>query len=117
MVQKQSITDFIKAYMERNHISLRSVAEKMGTSYQNVWLILNERSNVPSKGKSGRRDPNYLTVKRLLDTLGLEVEIVRIAPMNPQEILRLAEHENIGFSTLQKVLEAGGFHMQVKEKK
>jgi len=117
MVKKQSITDFIKDYMERHNISLRAVAEKMGVSYQNVWLILNERTEVPGKGKAGRRDPNYLTVKRLMDALGLELEITRCTPMNPQEVLRLAEHENIGFSTLQRVLEAGGFHLAVKEKR
>ena len=116
-MQKQSIADFIRAYMERNGITLRDVAARMGTSYQNVWLILNERSSVPLKGKAGRRDPNYLTVKRMLDALGLEIEITPCARIDPREVLRLAEHENVGFSVLQRIMEASGLHMTVREKK
>ena len=114
---KQSITEFIKDYMARNNIKLRDVAAKMGVSYQNVYMILDNRNSVPKKGKQGRRDPNYLTVKRLLDALGLEIVIEKTAAKDPREILLLAEHENIGFSTLQKVMEAGGHHMTVREKR
>ena len=114
---KQSITEFIKDYMARNNITLRDVAAKMGTSYQNVWLILNDRTDVPKRGKAGRRDPNYLSVKRLLDALGLEIVVEKSIPKSPQEVLHIAEHENIGFSTLQKVMEAGGLHMTIREKK
>ena len=117
MVQKQSIADFIKDYMESHRISLREVAENMGVSYQNVWLLLNERKEVPGKGKVGRRDPNYLSVKRLLDAIGLEVVIEQTEPTDPKEVLEMAEHENIGFGTLQKVLTAGGFKMVVQEMK
>lgn len=114
---KQSITAFIKDYMETHDITYRDVAAKMGTSYQNVWLILNDRTDVPTKGKRGRRDPNFLSVKRLLDAIGLEIVIERVSAADPREILRLAEHENIGFSTLQRIMEAGGHKMSVREKR
>lgn len=107
--------DVIREYMERNKITYREVARRSGRSGQNIWNILNGNAGNKPTGAKGGRDPNYKTILDVCDALGLKVTITKTEEReSPDEIVRAAELLHALFSTVQRILQAAGFLLQIE---
>lgn len=110
------VLKLVKARMDEKHISLETVAQSIGVSRQSVWSVLNRKTTVTQKGKAGMRDVSFLTVRKILDAVGLEAGAKAVGAADPVAILRVAEETGVSLSALEKILEAAGFELTIKEK-
>lgn len=105
----------ILRYMEEQGISYREVARRTGRSAQNVWQVLNGRTGNRPEGAKGGREPNYKTVVDICGVLGLKITIQPTGDVHdPEAITKAAELEYVPFSAVQRILEAGGYSMQIE---
>lgn len=108
-------TEIILQRMENQGITYRELARRTGRSAQNVWNVLNGKDGNRPGGTKGLRDPNYKTVVDFCDALGLKISIepngVR---QDPDALTKAAELEYVPFSGVQRILEAGGYSMQIE---
>lgn len=108
-------TEIILQYMEEQGISYREVARRTGRSAQNVWNVLNGKDGNRKDGTKGRREPNYKTVVDICSVLGLKITIQPNGEaQDPEALTKAAELEYIPFSAVQRILEAGGYSMQIE---
>ncbi len=108
--------DLIKSRMDEKHISLESVAQKIGVSRQSVWAVLNRKTTVTQKGKAGMRETSFSTIRKILEAVGLEADVKASGNADPERILQAAEETGVGLSTLGKILTAAGFELTVRKK-
>lgn len=113
---KNGIVQFIKDYMEENHITYERVADKMGTTRQNVWQILYGRIGNKPTGEKGRRDPDFATVVKLLDALDLKIELTKGGTENKTAMITAASSERVPFSAAESIMEAAGYHLCITQK-
>ena len=107
-------TEIIKAYMAEKGITYRDMAAKTGKTPQGVWNALNGRNGGTNDRERGGQEPNYITIKKMCDALGLRISIKPQRPTPPDNILEAAEIANVSFSALQRILELGGYMLTIE---
>ena len=110
------VLDLIKNRMDENHMSLESVAQRIGVSRQSVWAVLNRKATATQKGRAGARETSFSTIRKILDAVGLETGVSASGSADPDKILRVAGETGISLSTLEKLLAAAGFELTFREK-
>lgn len=108
------ITETILSYMQENKITYRQVAAKTGRSAQNIWNVLNGKAGNRPDGEKGQRDPNFKTILDICEAIGMKVKITaNTGEIKPEMLIQAAELETVSFSAVQRMLEAGGYSLQV----
>lgn len=108
-------TEIILQYMEEQGITYRELARRTGRSAQNVWNVLNGRRGNRPDGEKGGREPNYKSILDICNVMGLKIVIMPTGDaQNLDTLLSAAELEDIPFSAMQRILEAGGYSVEIK---
>lgn len=108
-------TEVILQYMEEQGITYRELARRTGRSAQNVWNVLNGRKGNRPDGEKGGREPNYKSILDICNVMGLKIIIMPTGDaQNLDTLLSAAELEDIPFSAMQRILEAGGYSVEIK---
>ena len=66
----------IKDYMKANHVTYADLAAALGTSRQNVWVMLNGKKN-NDKYAVEEKSMRIETVQKICDALGLELGLFK----------------------------------------
>lgn len=107
----QNIVDFIKKEMSDRGMTYDLLAEKVGTSRQNLWLKLNKNTR-----------PNFETVRKILAALDydLVIEKEKISDPGEKEIADFfasTDEEQVSYECIQKLFATMGYSMKIKTHK
>lgn len=61
-MEREKVIDLIVDYRERNHLTMKEMAEKCGIAYPTLWAIEN-----------GKRKPHRTIVRKILNVIENEV--------------------------------------------
>lgn len=107
-------TEIILKYMDECGITYRGLAAMTGTSAQNVWNILNGRRGNRKDGEKGGREPDYKSILRICEVLGMKVSFLPTGGTpDPKVLEKTVELDKVPFSTVQSILKAGGWTVQI----
>ena len=108
----QNIVEFIKKEMTDRGMTYDLLAEKVGTSRQNLWLKLNKNSR-----------PNFETVRKILSALDYDLEIEkREGAREPgekelQEFFASTDEEQVSYECIQRLFSVMGYSLTTKTHK
>lgn len=108
----QNIVDFIKKEMADRGMTYDLLAEKVGTSRQNLWLKLNKNSR-----------PNFETVRKILAALDYDLTVEKEkGASDPGEneiadFFASTDEEQISYECVQALFATMGYSLKLKTHK
>lgn len=108
----QNIVEFIKEEMSNRGMTYDLLAEKVGTSRQNLWLKLNKNTR-----------PNFETIKKILLALDYDLKVEKkeeAADPGEKEFEAFLEstyEEQVSYECVQALLATMGYALKIKTQK
>ena len=107
----QNIVEFIKKEMADRGMTYDLLAEKVGTSRQNLWLKLNKNTR-----------PNFETVRKILAALDYDLIIEKEKSSDPGEreladFFASTDEEQVSYECIQKLFATIGYSLEIKTHK
>ncbi|MCJ7861207.1 MULTISPECIES: helix-turn-helix domain-containing protein [unclassified Blautia] len=108
----QNIVEFIKEEMSNRGMTYDLLAEKVGTSRQNLWLKLNKNTR-----------PNFETIKKILSALDYDLKVEKkeeTADPGEKEFeafLGSTYEEQVSYECVQALLATIGYALKIKTQK
>lgn len=108
----QNIVEFIKKEMADRGMTYDLLAEKVGTSRQNLWLKLNKNSR-----------PNFETVRKILAALDYDLVVEKkkdAADPGEKEIADFfasTDEEQVSYECIQALFATMGYSLELKTHK
>ncbi|MBD8968925.1 MAG: hypothetical protein EGR88_07975 [Ruminococcus sp. SR1/5] len=104
----QNIVEFIKEEMSNRGMTYDLLAEKVGTSRQNLWLKLNKNTR-----------PNFETVRKILAALDYDLVIEKEdnAPdpgeKEIEDFFASTDEEQVSYECIQKLFATIGYSLKI----
>lgn len=108
----QNIVEFIKKEMSDRAMTYDLLAEKVGTSRQNLWMKLNKNTR-----------PNFETVRKVLTALDYDLVVEKKeGAADPggkeiEEFFASTEEEQVSYECVQALLATMGYSLKLKTHK
>lgn len=108
----QNIVDFIKQEMSDRGMTYDLLAEKVGTSRQNLWLKLNKNTR-----------PNFETVRKILAALDYDLVVEKMEGVKDSGEKELADffestdEEQVSYECIKKLFATMGYSLELKTHK
>ena len=108
----KDITSFIEEEMSKREMTYDMLAKKIGTSRQNLWMKLNQKTR-----------PNFGTIRKILS--GLDIDLVIEKKGDAEEptekdvssFFEIADKEQVSYIAIEAFLFAVGYTLKMKTRK
>ena len=104
----------IRMYMKSRHIKMAWVAERLGTTRQHIWNILNSKEDGVGLATNAS-NPDFKKIREICEVIGLELYAEKQSEKDPDRLMEAGELDTYPANEVKDLLYRLGYELKIRK--